>query len=256
MSGFLLGAIMKISWLFCLTLGFSSLLSAQEVKLLNTYVSDEQAFIQGLELNSEGKLLYSSGLYGKSEVGYLTLNVNMREVKDRLAPEFFGEGLTITPYGIWQLSWQEQTAFLRNSKTLKVEKMAHYLGEGWGLAYDKMRGQLWLSNGSDKLQIFQPQTFEKQGEISVRYLGQPVFRLNELEFANGFIYANIWQTNFIVKIEPAQGEVVKIYDLTPWVSELGLSDPNDVLNGIAHISEDRFYVTGKRFPVIWEMELK
>lgn len=246
---------MQKKWLFSLLVMISPLVSAQEITLLNTYPSDRNAFIQGLELNAEGKLLYSSGLYGQSEVGVLPLNTSQRETKEQLPPEFFGEGMTITPYGIWQLSWQEQTAFLRDLRNFKVKQTARYLGEGWGLAYDKNTDRLWLSNGSDKLQTFNPQTFDKQGEIPVTYHGQPLFQLNELEFANGFIYANVWHSNWIVKISPESGEVVQVYDLSRWVNALNLSDPNDVLNGIAHIEGNRFYITGKRFPVIWEMRL-
>lgn len=241
---------------FFLFLGISFSSLAGEIKLLNSYKTDPNLFIQGLELNSLGKLVYSSGLYGESEIGYLSLQSAQREEIERLPPNYFAEGLTITPYGIWQLSWREQTAFLREPDNFNILKIAHYLGEGWGVAYDKEKDWLWLSNGSDKLQIFDPKHFRKRGEIQAHYQGQPVFRLNELEFANGFIYANIWQTTQIAKIEPQSGKVVKMYDFHSFVEKLGLQDPDDVLNGIAHISDNRFLITGKRFGVIWEVELK
>lgn len=247
---------MKKQWIYLFLLAISFPSFAQNVNLLNTYPSDKEVFIQGLELNEKGKLLYSSGLYGKSEIGYLSLTSAKREVVEKLPSDYFGEGMTITPYGVWQLSWQEQTAFLRDVQSLQIQRTAHYLGEGWGLAYDKTDDVLWLSSGSDRLQKFEPKTFDKKGEINVHYLGQPVSQLNELEFANGFIYANIWHTNYVVKISPKTGEVVKIYDFTTLVQTLKLTDPDDVLNGIAHIENNRFYVTGKRFPVIWEVELE
>lgn len=232
-----------------------SAILAQDITLVRTLPSDSRIFVQGLEVNQKGQLLYSSGRYGESEVGYIPLDSNQRIVKDQLDADYFGEGLSITPYGIWQLSWHNQTAFLRDSETLKVKRVAHYLGEGWGLAYDVSRQQLWLSNGSDILQTFNPETFDKTGEIKVRYQEQAIFNINELEFANGFLYANIWQTNYIVKINPENGEVVQLYDFSPWVNELEKQFPIDTLNGIAHIEDNRFFITGKYYPVVWEMQL-
>lgn len=231
-------------------------LAQAEVIVHKQHPFNPQIFTQGLERNDQGKLLYSSGLYGQSEIGYLTLGSTQKESVNPLPPHYFAEGLTITPYGIWQISWREQTAFLRDPQTLKVIKTVHYSGEGWGLAYDAKADQLWLSDGSDRLQLFDPQDFTKLGEIKVHYQGKPVYQLNELEFANGFLYANVWQTDVIVKIEPKTGEIVRVYDFSAYVKPLNLTDPNAVLNGIAHIKENRFLVSGKYFPVMWEVELE
>lgn len=228
---------------------------AQNITLINTYPTDSNVFLQGLEFDRRGHLLYSSGKYGQSEIGYLSLNSQPRIIKDRLDEHHFAEGLTVTPYGIWQVSWHNQTAFLRDIHTLKTIRTAHYLGEGWGLAYDTQRHQIWLSNGSHILQTFNPKSFAKTGEIKVFYQNEPVTNINELEFANGFIYANIWQTNSIIKINPSNGEVVQHYDLSPWIEELKQHHTIDTLNGIAHIHGHRFLITGKYYPIIWEMEL-
>lgn len=230
-------------------------LAQAEVIVHKQHPFNPQIFTQGLERNDQGKLLYSSGLYGQSEIGYLTLGSTQKESVNPLPPHYFAEGLTITPYGIWQISWREQTAFLRDPQTLKVIKTVHYSGEGWGLAYDKSRDLLWLSDGSDKLQTFNPCTFEKQGELSISYLNKPITLLNELEFANGFLYANLWQSNQLAKIDVTTGNVQKFYDFSPLVQSLNLTHPDDVLNGIAHLQGSRFLITGKRFPVIWEVEL-
>ncbi|MDO4432370.1 MAG: glutaminyl-peptide cyclotransferase [Aerococcaceae bacterium] len=228
---------------------------ASAVELIATYPSDATAFTQGLEYHTEKGLLLSTGLYGESSIGYLNLETGEREQVQSLEARYFGEGITVMPDGIWQLSWKEQTAFLRDVETLEVLQTAHYVGEGWGIAYDDSRSVLWLSNGSSKLQQYHPQTFAKLESLSVTENGKPVEKLNELEYANGFLYANIWQTNRIVKIDLETGAVVASFDLSEWVEPLQLTNPNDVLNGIAHIEGERFYITGKRYPVIWEMDL-
>lgn len=245
--------------LYCQVAVFVILLSttalAQEARLIATYPIDDGVFIQGLTLDGEGRLLYSSGLYGQSEIGYLPLSSLGRVVVDRLPETYFGEGVAVTPDGVWQLSWREETAFFRDKHTLVPIATAHYVGEGWGLSYDSWQDRLWLSNGSNTLQYFHPKTFAKQGGIQVYHQGVALGMLNELEFANGFIYANVWNTNHIAKIDPKSGEVLRLYDLTPLVASLTLTDPNDVLNGIAHLNDDRFLVTGKRFSVVWEVVL-
>lgn len=238
-------------WLLLLWAGIAQ----ANVTLLRTHPSDSTLFLQGLEQDGQGRLLYSAGLYGQSEIGYLSPQTGQRQVIERLPPHYFAEGLTVTPHGVWQLTWQEQTAFLRDLQTLQVIKTVPYDGEGWGLAYDAQSKVLWLSNGSDRLQQRDPVSFALLGELNVQDAGIPVAQLNELEWANGFLYANVWQTMEIVKIAPTTGQVVRRYDLSPWVRDLGLTDPNAVLNGIAHLADHRFLVGGKWFPVMWEMQL-
>ncbi len=127
------------------------------------------------------------------------------------------------------------------------------MGEGWGLAYDKRQKVLWLSDGSSKLQKLDAKNFNKISEISVQNNGKPVEYINELEYANGFLYANIWQSNKIIKINPNTGKVLNTYDFSPLVSTLNLTDPDSVLNGIAHIGGQSFYITGKNFGVVWQV---
>lgn len=226
-----------------------------QIKVLATHPMDTTLFMQGLEQREDGKFIYSSGLYGKSEIGIWNLETAQKEQSEKLPLQIFAEGLTQTPYGIWQLSWREQMAFLWDSKTLQLKSNAHYAGEGWGLAYDKTRNVLWLSDGSSILQKMNPQTFAKLGEIQINYQGQDIDLLNELEFVDGFLYANIWQSNNIVKINPENGQVIKKYDFSSLVYPLGLKDRDAVLNGIAYMGNKRFLITGKLFPVAWEVEL-
>ncbi|MFA9485743.1 MULTISPECIES: glutaminyl-peptide cyclotransferase [unclassified Moraxella] len=233
--------------------------SANTATLIATHPSDDKAFVQGLEVLDGKKLLMATGLYGKSTIGIFDLDTQHHTIKDTLRHEFFGEGATITPYGIWQLTWRENVAFLRNLQTFKIVRNAHYAGEGWGLAYDDITDRLYMSDGTDSLQIRHAKTFELISTLPVRYQGRSLKFINELEFANGFIYANIWQTNLIIKINPKNGNVVQFYDLTDILQNANFTQEQrqkiDVLNGIAHINGNRFYVTGKFYPLIFEVEL-
>lgn len=121
------------------------------------------------------------------------------------------------------------------------------------MAYDKRQKVLWLSDGSSKLQKLDAKNFNKLSEISVQNHGKPVEYINELEYANGFLYANIWQSNKIIKINPNTGKVLNTYDFSPLVATLNLTDPDSVLNGIAHIGGQSFYITGKNFGVVWQV---
>lgn len=225
------------------------------IKLLTTHQIDNSLFIQGLEQNKQGNFIYSSGLYGQSEIGILNLKEKKKQQIHSLPSQFFAEGLTQTPYGIWQITWRENTAFLRDPNSLNIIKNAYYLSEGWGIAYDDNRDILWLSDGSHLLQQFDPQHFEKLGEMPIYDQENEVSLLNELEFANGFLYANVWQSNHILKINPMNGNVIKKYDFSFLVEPLDLQNSEAVLNGIAHIEKNRFLITGKLFPVAWEVEL-
>lgn len=226
---------------------------ANSFKLIQSYPVHHPIFIQGLQLDGSNRLIYSAGLYGWSEIGYLNLATGKTYGVKKLLPSVFAEGLTVTDDGIWQITWREQMAFLRDVKTLTIKKTVHYLGEGWGLAYDKRQKVLWLSDGSSKLQKLDAKNFNKISEISVQNNGKPVEYINELEYANGFLYANIWQSNKIIKINPNTGKVLNTYDFSPLVSTLNLTDPDSVLNGIAHIGGQSFYITGKNFGVVWQV---
>lgn len=138
----------------------------------------------------------------------------------------------------------------------------HYEGEGWGLAYDASRDSLWMTNGSTKLQERDAKNFELKREVTVTDQGKPIKWLNELEFVDGKLYGNIWQSPFIVKLDPETGVIESQYDFTTLIKEHKLEaqltpgGKPDVLNGIAHIKGDRFYVTGKYYPYVFEVRLK
>ncbi len=174
----------------------------------------------------------------------------LKEVK--LADSFFGEGVTVFNDTLYQLTWQEETVFVYSAKDFKKIKELKINGEGWGLTNDG--GQLIASNGSSNLYFYEPSTFRLLRELAVTENGSPVLNINELEYVNGFVYANQWQLNYILKINPSNGEVVAKLDLTDLVRRTN-TDPNNHLNGIAfNKNTNKFYVTGKNWPVLYEIQ--
>lgn len=249
--------LVVVAILISLTTSLSKV-SAQTVTLIKQYPSDASAFTQGLELNDEGDLFISTGLYGKSLLGEVDLNTGEITVLDTLDEQYFGEGMTFTKDALWQFTWREHVAFKRDKDTFERLETVNYEEEGWGLAYDEDRDTLWHSDGSSTLYQRDPNTFEKIKELTVTVQGKPIEKINELEYAMGAIYANIWYSTTIVKIDPETGQVVESYDLAPLLKETMSQvelDNIDTLNGIAHISGDRFYITGKLFPYIYEVTL-
>jgi glutaminyl-peptide cyclotransferase len=175
------------------------------------------------------------------------------EDKVSLDPLLFGEGLARVGGRLYQITWQNGRMLVWNLARLEKEREVTYEGEGWGLCYDGKR--LVMSDGSDRLQFRDPETFAKVGEVSVRRAGLPQRQLNELECADGLVYANVWTEPFIARIDPASGEV------TGWIDASGLltreeSAGVDVLNGIARVpGSRRFLLTGKLWPRLFEVEL-
>lgn len=227
--------------------------------LIATYDSEPTAFVQGFEQLADGRLLMATGLYGQSTIGIFDLHTGRYTIKDTLPEQFFGEGVSSTPHGIWQLTWQENTAFLRDADTFAIKNIVHYQGEGWGLAYDDTKEILYMSDGTNTLQIRHPQTFKLLDILPIAFQADESTLINELEFADGFIYANIWQSNLIIKINPADGQIIERYDLSELIKTANITPQArqnmDVLNGIAHIKGKHFYLTGKFYPVIFEVEL-
>lgn len=172
-----------------------------------------------------------------------------REV--RLPGDLFGEGITVTGDRIWQLTWQEGVALERDRETLAELRRVEYSGEGWGLCFDGTR--LVMSDGSDRLTFRDPATFAPTGSVEVRAEGSPVEELNELECVDGQVWANVWRSDQIVRIDPASGQVTAVVDAS------GLLSPQqragtDVLNGIAAVpGTDEFLLTGKLWPAVFRV---
>lgn len=227
--------------------------------LIQTYDYDPTLFTQGFEFNANGDLIVGTGLYGDSEIGVFDLDTNTFHSQDTLPEEYFGEGITHTPDYLWQLTWREGVAFKRDPFTREIIGQAEYDGEGWGLAYDTDRDFIYMSDGSDTIQIRDAVTFELENSFQVSHEDTGIDALNELEYANQKLYANIWYENIILEINPEDGSVTKMFDVGPLLEDLDLDpqleDNIDSLNGIAHIEDDEFLLTGKYYPVIFQVKL-
>ncbi|SDK70072.1 glutaminyl-peptide cyclotransferase [Glycomyces sambucus] len=224
------------------------------VEVLETYDHDPGSFTQGLELAEHpefGTVLYeSAGLYGESDVRITDPATGEVLASQDLPAEDFAEGLTLTDDAVWQITWQEHRAYKRDPVTLDVVETVEYEGEGWGVCYDGER--LVMSDGSDTLTFRDPATFEETGTVAVAdQSGQPVFSINELECSGGTVWANVWQTDRIVGIDPDSGTVQADIDASGLLSEED-SAGADVLNGIAKAEgEGEFYLTGKHWPKLF-----
>ncbi|MCP2235660.1 glutaminyl-peptide cyclotransferase [Prauserella halophila] len=211
---------------------------------------DETAFTQGLEF--AGDTLYEgTGRYGRS-----TLTAGPAggppERSVSLPDEFFGEGITVTGSRVWQLTWTSGVALERDPDTLAERRRVSYDGEGWGLCDQENR--LVMSDGSDTLTFRDPATFEPQGSVDVTEAGRPVENLNELECAGGDVYANVWQTEDIVRIDPGTGRVTARIDASGLLDEGEVTSSDAVLNGIAaQPGSDRFLITGKLWPKMFRV---
>ncbi|MEU5154879.1 glutaminyl-peptide cyclotransferase [Glycomyces sp. NPDC021274] len=229
---------------------------ALQVEVLETFDHDATSFTQGLQLAEHpehGTVLYeSAGQYGASDVRIVDPGTGDVLASQDLPAEQFAEGLTLTDTDLWQITWQEHTAHRRDPVTLDVLDSVQYEGEGWGICYDGE--QLVMSDGSATLTFRDPKTFEATGTVDVTLEGEPVFQINELECTGGQVWANLWQTDQIVRIDPATGEVGAVVDATGLLpaEEAGGAD---VLNGIAAAEEDgTFYLTGKLWPKLYLVE--
>ena len=216
------------------------------VKVLEVLPHDPNAFTQGFEI-ADGTLYEGTGLEGKSAITAGPPGKPPRkrvELPDRL----FGEGITVVGDRIWQLTWKAGIAIERDRATLAATGRAHYPGEGWGLCHQDGKNRLVMSDGSAEITFRDPGSFEVLGSTTVRADGEPVDRLNELECAGGQVYANVWQTNTIVRIEPASGRVTASIDASGLLTSAE-AQRADVLNGIAAVpGSDEFLITGKLWP--------
>lgn len=244
-------------YVFLLFLVYSKVEASDDYRLLKTFSNDDSLYVQGFEQYDGQHIVIGTGKYGSSMIGLYNIETGEYQVFDPLGEDYFGEGLTRVEDYIWQFTWREGTAFKRDFSTLKVIETVKYQGEGWGMAYDEEENVIWTSDGSHFLTKRDSKTFSEISKLSISENNRLVLNINELEFVNGAIYANIWQTNDIIKIDLETGKVMHRWNLSDLVDKLEFSteDTNRVLNGIAHIKDNRFYITGKRYPVIWEIEL-
>lgn len=228
------------------------------VEVMRTLPHDTTAFTQGLEI-SDDELFESTGRNGTSfvRVSDLDSGAVLRQVD--LSEKFFGEGITVTDDIAWQLTWQEGVAFARDPDTLREIRRVDYDGEGWGLCH-RDDSSLVMSDGTSTLTFRDPVTFEVLSSTEVTVDGEPLSDLNELECAeDGSVYANVWQTFDIARIDPQTGEVTAMIDAAPLWESMSADERAgaDVLNGIAQIPDtERFLVTGKLWPNMFDVRFR
>lgn len=221
--------------------------------VVDTFPHDPGAFTQGLDFQSD-RLFEGTGLNGESTLRRVDLQSGDVLRKVTLPDRFFGEGITVFKRRIFQLTWQSERAFVYRVQSFKRIGKFNYDGEGWGLTHNGTR--LIMSDGTATIRFRKPSTFEVVREIEVTAEGDPVSNLNELEWVNGEIFANVWQTDDVVRIDPQTGDVVGRFNLASLrTAEEAEGDP-DVTNGIAYMpGSDRLFVTGKWWQNIYEIEL-
>lgn len=221
------------------------------VEVVGDRPHDRGAFTQGLEV-SDGELLEGTGLAGRSELRAGSLETGIERLRVPLPDDMFGEGITVAGDTVWQITWLDGVAIARDRDTLAERSRTRYEGEGWGLCAQSDR--LVMSDGSDTLTFRDPITFEPRGTVSVTLDGQPQDRLNELEcVGDGTVYANVWRTQQIVRIDPDSGRVTAVIDASGLLTDEE-SRSVDVLNGIAELpGTDRFLITGKYYPRLFEV---
>ena len=222
-------------------------------KIINTYPHDPNAFTQGLVFEN-GFLYEGTGLYGCSSLRKTELETGKILKIRKLSEQFFGEGLSIYKDKVIQLTWQSYIGFVYDKNSFELLQVFNYFHEGWGVTYDGK--YLIISDGTAILHFLDPETFEKIGQIEVYAEGISVTGINELEFIDGNIYANIWQTEYIAIISPETGQVTGWIDLKGILKSEDYYGQVEVLNGIAYDLENkRLFVTGKFWPVLFEIGL-
>jgi len=225
-------------------------------EIVATHPHDATSFTQGLALLN-GELVESRGLLGQSAVTLGAIRTGIARRRQALAPEHFAEGIAVVGDRLVQLTWRSGLAFVYDRELRKIGEH-RYAGEGWGLAYDGR--DLLMSDGSDRITRRRARDFTEAGYFDVRDRGRPVPQLNELEFARGRLYANVWYSDRVAVIEPRTGAVESWIDFSAlrrgFARPPGFNETEHVLNGIAYNpANGHFYVTGKCWPVLYEVRL-
>lgn len=222
-------------------------------RVLQEYPHDPEAFTQGLFFH-DGTLYESTGLRGASTLRRVALETGEVLQQRPLLPALFGEGAALADGQIVQLTWQAGLGFVYDLDSFRLLREFRYAGEGWGLTFDGER--LIMSDGTDTLRFLDPDTFRESGRLRVRADGAPLDRLNELEWIEGEIWANLWTEDRIARIDPETGAVTAFVDLEGLLDPAARLPDSDVLNGIAWDDEGRrLFVTGKKWPTLFEIEI-
>jgi glutamine cyclotransferase len=225
----------------------------KKYKIVNTYHHDKEAYTQGLFIH-KGILYEATGLKGHSTIRKTKLESGDVIQSYTISQDIFGEGITLFNNNIIQLSWQDQIAYIYDFETFKQIGEFEYYTEGWGLTNDGTN--LIMSDGSNKLYFIENQSYSIINQLEVYDNEKSVVNLNELEYIDGIIYANIYTSDKIVAIDAETGKVMFYVDLSNLLSENEIDSETDVLNGIAYdFDKNKLYVTGKKWPKLFEIEI-
>jgi glutamine cyclotransferase len=242
---------MRLAWLF-VAIQLNGATPEYGYRIVHVYPHDRTAFTQGLEFRG-GFLYEGTGLVGKSTLRKVKLETGEVVQRIAIAPQLFGEGITVINQRIVQLTWQSHLGFVYDQASFRQSRTFEYPGEGWGLTNDG--DQIYMSDGSAQIRIWDATTLKEKKRLSVHDGSQPVERLNELEWVHGEIYSNVWQTDRIARISPTDGKILGWIDLSGLLTGADRAGA-DVLNGIAYDSiGDRLFVTGKLWPKLFEIKL-
>jgi glutamine cyclotransferase len=216
-----------------------------------SYPHDATAYTQGL-IWADGVLYESTGRYGHSEVRRVDLKTGKILAARALAADRFGEGLALLHGKLYQITWESGVAYTYDAATLAPLDSFRYAGQGWGLATDGT--SLIMSDGSDSLRILSPTNFQLERVVHVKYNGSPLKNLNELEFVNGEVLANVYESNWVLRIDPRTGDVRELLDLSDLYPNR--TPTAEVMNGIATAPDSgQYLLTGKYWPTIFEVRL-
>ena len=223
--------------------------------IVHTYPHDPLAFTEGL-FYLNGFLYESTGLEQHSSIRKVRIETGEVVQKLDIPAQYFGEGIVNWHGHLISLTWKSHVGFVFDLATFKLQRQFHYEGEGWALTRDDK--QLIMSDGTSELRLLNPRTLTETGRIQVTLEGKPLRDVNELEWVKGEIYANVWQTNWMVRIDPGSGRVVGLVNLSGLLKSSDIvKGQTDVLNGIAYDAKrDRLFVTGKNWPKLFEIRLR
>ncbi len=227
---------------------------AYDAKVVRAFPHDPGAFTQGLFFDG-GVLYETTGQYGASRLRKVALETGAPERETALPARVFGEGSTLLNGRIYVLTWRAGEGYIYDQESFALKDRFAYDGEGWGLTHDGER--LIMSDGTSRLRFLDPDTLQETGRLDVTFRGKRLTQINELEWIKGEIFANVWRTDAIVRIDPQSGAVTGVIDLRNLLQQHAITTGDtDVLNGIAYDPDtDRLFVTGKFWPKLFEIEL-
>ena len=232
--------------------GADEALKIYSYEVVNTYPHDPGAWTQGLAIH-DGKLYEGTGQRGQSSLRQVDLETGELLQRHNLSQRYFGEGITILDGRIYQLTWQSHIGFVYDLETFEQQKTFFLAGEGWGITHDSE--QIIVSDGTHFLRFLDPETLQETHRVAVMANGTPVNYLNELEYVNGEVWANVWYQDILVRIDPATGNVVGVVNMAGLYPRRGGRD--EVLNGIAWDAvSERLFVTGKLWSELYEIRVK